>query len=656
MIKFFLEKGKFVILFFLIVEIAMIFFAFNYLDTTQYPKETKEENQVNKEQFAMYVDNGSGNYVKYEGKEYFPGSKYTLNLEKSICSDKFGNKLENVIGQTNGKITVTSSKTAYCILYFDIVSVVYEKEFAYTGSYQEFEAPATGYYFVETYGAQGGSSILDAGTRDLSSSTSTCVVADTGKCAGGPGAYASGYIYLNVGEKLYIYVGGKGGDGVVKGTALGGYNGGGSGDNDQADNEASGGGGGSTDIRYFGNANLTASDLLWNATLGINSRIMVAAGGGGGSDVYSGIIGGSLYGEKINALGYMLYELTIPSQYSGYGFGYGQNGITATANFPVSGTGSGYYGGYIYQSTQNYDNRGGGGNSYISGFAGVNAVDSGRIHTYNTIHYSNKYFINGKMEAGVNEGDGKARITYIKEYQKADSKIYNVRYIKDCINGNTVNEYNHWLELQAISNGKNVAYGKTVTATATAGTGTENLPFTALVDGDIDSMNYIAANMGLQCVKVDLGSLYDIDEIAVWHYYSNNRSYNEHSILVSKDDVSWNAVIDNQAGVMETNLGIRYQAKYTGDYEFYLGGEHNPSYTAETESKAVILINNSNITSYCISESDSSDNCEWMNVSGNVIEVDYILSSGDGTKRAYAHLMDNNYLIYTLKDEIILKS
>ena len=55
--------------------------------------------------------------------------------------------------------------------------------FEYTGDYQEFEAPASGYYFIEAQGP-------------YNSSTN--------------GSLVSGYIFLSKEEKLYIYTGNTG--------------------------------------------------------------------------------------------------------------------------------------------------------------------------------------------------------------------------------------------------------------------------------------------------------------------------------------------------------------------------------------------------------------------------------------------------------------
>lgn len=69
-------------------------------------------------------------------------------------------------------------------------------EFDYTGSIQTFTAPKTGYYQIETWGAQGGNATDGTNTA-----------------RGGYGAYAVGEVLLQQGETIYINVGGQNGYG-----------------------------------------------------------------------------------------------------------------------------------------------------------------------------------------------------------------------------------------------------------------------------------------------------------------------------------------------------------------------------------------------------------------------------------------------------------
>ena len=258
------------------------------------------------------------NTIMHSGREYF--TSYDENNSYLL-----GNPNEG-----HARITDISTNKSY--------------DFDYTGDSQEFVAPKNGNYRVELWGAAGG--------RDLSDN-----VLSTRR--GGYGAYTAGDIYLNAGTKFYVYVGGKGADGVKGKISPGGWNGGGYGDWDHTDDETYGGGGGATDIRITGGE--------WNNEESLKSRIMVAAGGGGSAY-------GSDGGDAGALSSFVAYSSAVATQTSGYAFGYGQDGIMKRKNYPIGGAGGGYYGGFATDNG-NYYNPGSGGSSYISGYAGCVAYD-----------------------------------------------------------------------------------------------------------------------------------------------------------------------------------------------------------------------------------------------------------------------------------------
>ncbi len=439
--------------------------------------------------------------------------------------------------------------------------------FTYTGSYQLFTVPITGYYDVELYGAQGGSNVGMEGT-----------VAGN---VGGLGGYNKGTIYLNKNEQLYIYVGGQGQYASSAGLeSTKGYNGGGIAGYEPGCGtscmKGAAGGGGATDIRYFGSTTPTSSELLWNSSLGLRSRIMTAGAGGGAMNWSSpkqgggggGLIG--VQGKEYNASTNSYTNAQGGTQIAGGAAGVGSSSASpgtfgGGGNAYITyggGGGGGYYGGGGGAVNSSVVGSGAGGSSFISGYAGSNAItsSSSTTATNNTIHYSNKYFINSKMVPGINTGNGSAKITYISETAPAriNTTLNNVRYIKDCINGSTANTGNHWVELQAIYNGTNVAKGKTVTGTAAQDA---SYPYTRIVDGDITAANHAyTASTGLQCLTVDLAQAYNLDEIAVWHYWADGRTYYSNTTYASSDNSTWTTIIANTEP--ETSQGKRASAYY----------------------------------------------------------------------------------------------
>jgi hypothetical protein len=203
-----------------------------------------------------------------------------------------------------------------------------------------------GEYMIEVWGAAGGAATLGRINK------------------GGNGGYASGFINVKNRRKFYFYVGtaGKNANGGTPGSA--GYNGGAIGGNDPHNNDcASGGSGGATDMRILSGA--------WNDETSLQSRIIVAGGGGSGGCYLKGGEGGHGGGlsgtkgsdnEPRTAIGG-----EGGTQISGYKLGEGQRG---TAGNDAGGSGGGgHWGGYGGGSTPDAIGGagGGGGSSYVSG-------------------------------------------------------------------------------------------------------------------------------------------------------------------------------------------------------------------------------------------------------------------------------------------------
>lgn len=209
----------------------------------QYVKETSELASLTK----ISSDNPQKIYTKLKAYPYEFEINSSLQLA-SIDGIKFSNNSQD-----------SSIYKGYPISISDIVETDLKQSFDYTNNYQKYIVPEDGYYKIECWGAQG---------------------ASVGKAIGGKGAYTKGIIYLNKDEIIWIYIGEKGKEGTSNGiSGIGGYNGGGS---TNAGNQWGyyGAGGGATDIRLVG-----GEDYTWDNFNSLKSRIMVAAGGGGGAMV-----------------------------------------------------------------------------------------------------------------------------------------------------------------------------------------------------------------------------------------------------------------------------------------------------------------------------------------------------------------------------------
>lgn len=224
--------------------------------------------------------------------------------------------------------------------------------FAYvTGDNKEqtLEIVRSGYYKLEVWGAQGGSSTI----------------------TGGYGGYSSGYVRLTRGTILYINVGEQPTD------LNGGYNGGG-----QAGTAYNArGGGGATHIA-LSTGTLASFDSDEDGVADSNEigNILIVAGGGGGSGVENGggryVLGGAAGGFKGNSSSIEDYEhiysiVSGATQSTGYAFG--QGGPTSSW---TGGGGGGFYGGLGKTST--YFGGSGG-----SGYIGYSNLNNGVMYCYN---------------------------------------------------------------------------------------------------------------------------------------------------------------------------------------------------------------------------------------------------------------------------------
>ena len=281
--------------------------------------------------------------------------------------------------------------------------------FSYKKEIVEFKAPFSGTYKLETWGAQGGDGVYPSSSSAI----------------GGYGGYSTGTIHLNKNDNLFIAVGGKGENGTMlfnvnspKTTSIGGYNGGGNGNNfydSNKDDYGSGAGGGATHIA-------TISGLLSDLENNKNNLLIVAGGGGGASlawsetykySKYAGGSGGGFTGG--NGTGWPNYS---------YGVGGNQTLVTNVSyngSFGLGGTGGqggaggggGFYGG---TGSRNWTSAGGG-----SGYIGNSLLTEKTMYCYNceesseenTKTISTTCVNSNPVENCAKSGNGYARITLI---------------------------------------------------------------------------------------------------------------------------------------------------------------------------------------------------------------------------------------------------
>ena len=286
--------------------------------------------------------------------------------------------------------------------------------FDYTGAEQVFTAKTTGYYKLETWGAEGGYGI----TQGLHSQ-------------GGYGGYSEGKVYLKAGEKLYINVGQGGVNGNEEYTNISevkalreSYNGGGSGSVNVTCNW--GGGGGATHIAKI-------SGLLSDLESSRNNILIVSGGGGGGgictnqslvNEYQNGASSGGFIGNTVN--GSCADNAPTGGTQTSGGIGhynevkgyFGQGGTYG------SGGGGGFYGG---SHGWNCGSGAGGGSSYI----GNSLLTNKAMYCYNcqeSTEESTKTISTTCSEETptkncAKKGNGYARITLISVDENEENGI-----------------------------------------------------------------------------------------------------------------------------------------------------------------------------------------------------------------------------------------
>ena len=393
---------------FTLVELLAVIIILGLISVIIVPRIFNIINDSEKKSYEVSVNNlvNALNEIALDKKAnliQFDGCSYNFETNLNTCSDlRYSGELP-----TSGSISVdrdgnVNGSVGYGDNIFEIRNNKYtsmisglEFVFDYTGGEQTFNVVTSGYYKLETWGAQGG---------------------NKGGKYGGYGGYSTGDIVLTTGDILYINVGGNvNGEynssycvGSPNGYCFGGYNGGGS--SWYVTNEKWGSGGGATHIAL-------KSGLLSTLNNDVD-KILIVSGGGGGA--YSAFVGGSA-GGYIGNNGYFRegYEQSIGGGQSAGGAGQqsGLFGLGCSISNSNNGTGggAGFYGAGSALASSS-----GGGSSYIGNSHLTNKYmtcfqcqESNDVST-KTISVNDVSKVTEEPISGnPKKGNGYARITYL---------------------------------------------------------------------------------------------------------------------------------------------------------------------------------------------------------------------------------------------------
>ena len=184
---------------------------------------------------------------------------------------------------------------------------------------------------------------------------------------------------------------------------------------------------------------------------------------------------------------------------------------------------------------------------------------------------------NGTQQTG---GSGFASIekTGIAEGSSVhETATQNARYIRDWLSGNTVNGDSHWCEIQAWDKyGRNVAFASNVSAYTSNGTAINLLLYKSGVNNSSNAnynkghaitkgnhspyttYAYFLATNGMGYIDIDLGQVFELEKIQIWHYWGDGRTYYKTKTQISEDRANWKTVFDSDVNgrYSETSAGL----------------------------------------------------------------------------------------------------
>ena len=135
------------------------------------------------------------------------------------------------------------------------------------------------------------------------------------------------------------------------------------------------------------------------------------------------------------------------------------------------------------------------------------------------------------------------------------------RYVRFYANGNSVNGYSHYVEIEVYGTATSVALGKPISSSNSFSNSG------SITDGNkLDTAAFADSipNQGLQWVQVDLEAVYDFYEIRLWHYYGDPRQYQDVIVQLSMDILFSAGVttVFNNDGDNSAGMGIGTDREY----------------------------------------------------------------------------------------------
>lgn len=246
-----------------------------------------------------------------------------------------------------------------------------------------------------------------------------------------------------------------------------------------------------------------------------------------------------------------------------------------------------------------------------------------------------------------------------------------VRYIKNSLEGNTYNDYCHWIEIQAISGGSNVALGKTVTPSKPGRAPYDNPAIVTdgkLITGSVP--DYFDLDLGTAYIVVDLGQAYDLDSITLWHYYPSptDRRYHGNVVEISSDGENWLTIFDSNVdgeyietidGLVLTEIPLKTEEEVLekiGDIKLSVAtfdGKIDSMLADITAMKTqMVNLRTDGLTALSSMEAADTSYKEYQAVRD--VEIDEVKKNSDDTETSFEELKQNSD--FTLISDELQKS
>ncbi len=148
--------------------------------------------------------------------------------------------------------------------------------------------------------------------------------------------------------------------------------------------------------------------------------------------------------------------------------------------------------------------------------------------------FNNKYFLDTEYEEKSATTTSKVSVKYVETTRK-NKTMNQVRYIKDCLSGNDIDDTNEWAEIRAIVKGEDVALNKNVKIYDKDNNEIETNNY--IVDGNLNTKSTTGT-----CVVIDLGRTYNIDYLYSYHSIDSTKRYYDYNLSVSAANIEYKPI------------------------------------------------------------------------------------------------------------------